>query len=82
MEKEIRLMELLEDVDGRCSTRCNVKKGCEVVNELDRLNTIALSEGNLSHDDVEKLLCPVGLIIINGRMSRGLKQSDLRSDLP
>lgn len=58
----MRQMYMLENIEGRCDN-CILEKGCKVLEQLDLLTT-DLND----YENYERLLCPAGVNIINGRL--------------
>lgn len=76
--KEIRIMYVLENVEGRCDI-CTLKNpACQVLDYVDKIQC-ELRKPDFERDT--RLNCPIGVIVINGKIFREIKPSDIRDDL-
>lgn len=75
--KEIRIMDILENVEGRCDD-CELKITCGV---LDYIDKIQCELRKPDFERIDRFICPLGLIVINGRIFRAIKPSDIKEDL-
>ena len=76
--KEIRIMYVLENVEGRCDI-CTLKNSaCQVLDYVDKIQ-YELRKPDFERDT--RLNCPIGMIVINGKIYREIKPSDIREDL-
>lgn len=77
-KKDIRLMEVMEDIDNQCG-ECLLLEGCIKIQKVDKE---ICDDLQVDYDNAEKMLCPRGMIVINGIIYRSIKPSDIRRDIP